>query len=567
MKALRPALVFLVPWLAYLATGNTLGSADTRPARYLPFSLLREGDFDLDEFPWLREQPHPAYLGAPYYLRIRDGRAVSAFSPGPALLALPLYAAPVLAGVRPDSDWPALLEKLSAATLTALSVLALFLAGRRASSEGPALAMAAIYAFATSSFSASSQALWEHGPGQLCMAAALWLLLREDGRSLAAAGLCLGTAVLMRPTNALLAPPLVVAALWRRPRAAPRLLLPAALPLLFLAAYDTHYFGAPWNTGRNADLGGAAWAGHPALALAGLLVSPGRGLFVYSPVLIFGVAGLVLGSLRRRPLFPALAVSSLLLLAVCSLRRVWWGGWCYGPRLLADLLPFVCLGLLPVLEAARTRRRLGAAVLALALVSAGTHALGAVFNDVSWDGAHAVDDHPESLWSWRAGPIPHYAARAFGAARGAHAWLMLRLWPLPTSREAEGLAASYLSPSVPAHATAGELLDVRLRAFNSGGSAWLPDTPEGRGSVRLAWTWSCAGRELPEPAGRLKLAYPVLAGESVELGGSLATPKAPGDCTLRLGLVSELVAWFSDLGSPPLELPVRLEPVSRGKGK
>ena len=46
-------LLFLVVLLVYVANGRSIGAGDTLPARYLPFSLLRERNFDLDEFPVL----------------------------------------------------------------------------------------------------------------------------------------------------------------------------------------------------------------------------------------------------------------------------------------------------------------------------------------------------------------------------------------------------------------------------------------------------------------------------------------------------------------------------------
>jgi len=560
VRAPRRSLVFLLPLLVYLATGNTLGSSDSLPSRYLPFSILLERDFDLDEFASIREAPHPDSLPAPYYVRVRGGHYVSSFSPGPALLALPVYVLPVLAGVSADSGWPAVLEKLSASLITALSVLWLFLAVKRVSGEGAALVAAAIYAFATSCFSVSSQALWEHGPGQLFVALALWLLAKDDEDSVGAAGLALAAAVLMRPTNVLVAAPLAVSALLRRPRAISRFLLLASPPLVFLAAYDTRYFGAPWSTGRNEILGAAGWAESPLANLPGLLLSPGRGLFVYSPVLVLAVAGLALGCLRRRPLFPALASSAGLLVIGCSLRRTWWAGWCYGPRCLADILPVLCFALVPVLEAARPRRGLRATIAALALLSVGIHALGAFYNDLSWDSAADVDTNPRRLWSWSEGPIPHYARRALWSARRVHAGLRMWLWRFPTSREGSGLAASYVSAEVPGSAPAGGRFPAGVRAFNTGRSVWLPRTGDGRGTVQLAWVWSCDGRALATPAGRMALALPVFPGESFEVRGAVQAPGTPGDCVLSVGLVSEFVTWFSAAGSPALQVPVRVLP-------
>jgi hypothetical protein len=556
VRAARAALAFLVPFAAYLATGRTHDSGDTLPSRYLPFSLLREADFDLDEFAPLLGAAEPPRFPAPYYLRVREGHYVSAFSPAPAVLALPVYAGPVLAGVAADSPWAAGLEKASAAAITALSVLVLFLALRHVTTEGPALAAAALYAFATSSLSVSSQALWEHGPAQLCLALALWGLTRGGERGRAIACLALALAVAMRPTNLLLAVPLGVQALRERPRARP--LLFALPPLLLLALYNARYFGAPWSSGRDPTLTRVWWSTDRLAGLAGLLLSPGRGLFVYSPVLVLAVAGLALGWRQRRPLFPALATGAALFVIACSLRTVWWGGFCYGPRMLADLLPILCFGLVPVLEAARPRRWLRTAVVVLALPSFALHAVGALSWDRSFEDSADADERPERLWSWTAGPIPHYAGRTAAWARRAHAGLRLRLWRFPTSRDTQGLAAAYVLAEVPASGSAGRPLAIRVRAFNTGRLAWLDRTEDGRGSVRLGTSWSCDGRDLTAYAGRLELPFPVFPGESFEFHGEVPAPATPGECLLTVGLVDELVEWFSALGTPPLRVPVRI---------
>ena len=45
-------LVFVGLFAVYTANARLLGAGDSIPTRRLPFSLLREGDVDLDEFTW-----------------------------------------------------------------------------------------------------------------------------------------------------------------------------------------------------------------------------------------------------------------------------------------------------------------------------------------------------------------------------------------------------------------------------------------------------------------------------------------------------------------------------------
>ena len=106
--------------------------------------------------------------------------------------------------------------------------------------------------------------------------------------------------------------------------------------------------------------------------LYGLLVSPGKGLFLYAPPLLLAVAGLPFFIRRagwRAFVFVALPLVYLL---VYGSKGVWHGGG-WGPRYLVPALPFVALWALPVAEAAFARGRgwlrAGVAVLVVAGVA------------------------------------------------------------------------------------------------------------------------------------------------------------------------------------------------------
>lgn len=77
----------------------------------------------------------------------------------------------------------------------------------------------------------------------------------------------------------------------------------------------------------------------------GLLFSPGKSVFLYSPVLLLAVAGWP--AFYRRHAALALALAGLWLLMLVSLRAsVWTGGLTWGPRFLLPLLP---VSMLPAL--------------------------------------------------------------------------------------------------------------------------------------------------------------------------------------------------------------------------
>jgi len=140
-------------------------------------------------------------------------------------------------------------------------------------------------------------------------------------------------------------------------------------------------------------------------AIAGNLVSPGRGLFVYSPILIAAAAGLV-GELRRGSKL-AWLLAAILLLHLAAISRaslLWWAGASYGPRYMSDVLPFLVIFLAPALAWVERpgRRPWRAAVAVAALVSCAIHARGGWSEAVHrWnDGPPPVDQASYRVWDW-----------------------------------------------------------------------------------------------------------------------------------------------------------------------
>lgn len=432
-----PLLLFLIVVSIYSLAGRTRTSDDAIPARYLPLSILREFDFDFDEFPHLYEPR------VPYYFTKSNGHVVSTHPPWAGLLALPVYLLPVLGGQSSHSHLLPEIEKLSATVISALSVLLLFFALRRITQEKHAWLIALVYAFGTSSFSTSSQALWQHGPSQLFLSLMIYLLVRglEESRFSAYAGFALAGAIICRPVNALIAPPVVAYILQKRRDKLFRFAF-CALPLLLLfMGYNYYYFGSPLTTGvaafiispttvwrdRSLFFGLPLWDG-----LMGVFLSPGRGLLIYSPILLFSFIGMAM--VWRAPsdvLFRYLSLSPLLVTLLTCKWGMWWGGHSYGPRLLADLAPIFCLFLYPPFERSEAKPPLRYALASLAALSIVLHALGA-FSDGSWnDTPTNVDDHPERLWSWAASPPVYYLDKSLTDAGHTLSTLL----PTPTPRE------------------------------------------------------------------------------------------------------------------------------------
>jgi hypothetical protein len=258
---------------------------------------------------------------------------------------------------------------------------------------------------------------------------------------------------------------------------------------------------------------------------------------------------------HKSVLLKYLSPAPLLSILLAAKWIVWWGGGSYGPRLLADSTPFLCLYLYPPFERVRSRPFLKYAVATLVVLSVGLHALK-VFGGGDWNGHPLVDRHPERLWLWADSPPVYYGRNA---VLDAWAEIKRRLLALPTSRtDPSRLAASYRLTSVAPGTSVrpGEFLLCQLLTDNVGEAVWLDHVPWEKGEVRLRWRWFEEGPEhLVGEGGRI-LGYDVLPGQTYEFTLEIPAPHKPGSYLLELGLMSMGVTAFADQGTVPLRIPI-----------
>ncbi|TNE51219.1 MAG: hypothetical protein EP343_03780 [Deltaproteobacteria bacterium] len=409
---------------AYLLNGNAGIGGDTVPHRYLPLSLLCEGNFTFNEIPLGRINAK-GQMSKPYFLvRGKGGGFYSIFGFAPGVMATPLYA--VAAWWNPVFSFRRIvrLGKLSATLMMTLAAVLLFFAFLPWAGSWGAFVLAAVWAFGTSSWSMMSQALWQHSAAAPWLAAALLCLVKgqSNAKWLSFSGLCLGMATLCRPSNLLIALAFTGYMLWHHRGSFLRFAAWAAVPAVLLLAYNVSAFGHPLHFGQleasrslaQWKIGSAAaqtfqWSYFPS-GIAGMLMSPSRGLFVYSPILVLGALGLVL-SLRRGgvPLLRWSALAALLVVGLHSFWYDWWGGWSYGYRLPFDMVFLLVFAMCPLWSHLKKKRaRLWAFGLLFAL-SVGIQGLGALaYNGTGWNARPNVDRNPQRLWSWSDSQILYY---------------------------------------------------------------------------------------------------------------------------------------------------------------
>lgn len=446
----RAIFLFVVLLILYLANLRDLAPDDTVATRYLPFSIVTRHSLNVDPYIGLHVR---SYLNGmigygPYFVAHVNGHWMSAYPIVTSLVVTPLFVAPALwaehRGIQPGSTAMRFLalavEKFSAALLTALGAALFYLALCRLLPPSGALLLALVYAVASPTWTVSSQALWLENLNETSLVLLIWALLADRGtrRSAVWIGLALALSVANKPSNALIAVPIVAwfcLREWRTSRAAAgvtpasrtvSLFVPLAALGAFVLWYNFHYFGDLLGAYRYTfeDIGYSSvaagfrggWRGFFDGA-AGLLVSPNRGLFVFVPWTVLSVWGAV--RLWREAAFGwerwLLAGAVLIYLLYAKLER-WYGGYTFGPRYLVELLPVLALCLVPVWRAANTvpRRALVALLVVLAL---GVQLIG-VFNypGGTWNETPvSVDVRPQRVWDWRdpqivrewrAGPAP-----------------------------------------------------------------------------------------------------------------------------------------------------------------
>jgi hypothetical protein len=549
-----PFLLLALALIVYLANGSSRGVWDSRPARFLALHVLVTHDFYLDDMP-RRSSDH-----IPTYMRRVDGHLVSDYPVGAVIAALPFSFLAGVARLPSAVGGAAALEKLSAASIVASSVVLTYLALIMFTSRGMALAIALVYAFGSSSLSESSQALWQHGPSQLGLAAAIYCLARarSEFRWLAGAGFALGFACLCRPGDALIAIPLGIYVLIYHRRDLTVFVLGGVPALVFAILYNAHYFGNPLHleihvmsvaAARNIGVGDFSLP--LGEGLAGLLFSPARGLFIYSPIFLFSVVGLAAAWRRGGDaLLRSLGVGALAYLLVTAKWRFWWGGFSYGPRLLADITPILAFGLYPVGELLRKSRTLLGVFALLAVASVTAHAVGAFMPDIEWNKSVPT---PAGLWWWRDNQLVDPIAGRVDA-------LAIALRRIPTSRSAPGaLAASCTSTQPPYRTLAPKgALSFEMECRNDGDAVWL--AREDQGSVVLAYDWLAAsGRELSR-GGTMPLRKDVFPGGAQRFFISLRAPREPGTYRFRIGLVVLRGDSATALGTAASESVIEVTP-------
>jgi hypothetical protein len=256
------------------------------------------------------------------------------------------------------------------AALAAVAIFALVFITRR--SLGWAVTIACLFVFASIAWPYSSIGMETTFMFTLLASFALAAWARQSPRPLswALTGFAAGAAVATKPYACLVLPALAIL-LWpgivnraraRRLQLITSAVIPLVLWALAIAIYNAARFSGPTDFGYSS----ASLTIAMPLNFMGLLISPGKGLVLYSPLVVLGVLGL--GKLWREDrAFAASLVVVFLTITAFSGASTFWGDEVWGPRY---IVPVAWTLLVPIAwwVDSRLRRQVLVAVTALAVI-------------------------------------------------------------------------------------------------------------------------------------------------------------------------------------------------------
>lgn len=419
-------VVYFFFWFFLFKIGKnsfTIQSGDTVPATYLPVSILKEGNFYLDEYyPYFKKHwPDDEDANRkPYYLaRSPENKIISAFPVFNSLVSLPLYLPVLFLNVKPDSPIIYILGHASASFYCALASVIVFLcAFELTKSLKKSFIVYFAFAFASINFALLSQTMWQHGFTSCFLALSLLFILKgERNKNLIKwAGLTLSLAVLIRPTMIIPALLFTVYVFIKHRAEFIKFVTFALLPIPIQLWYANTYMGSPFKNAYESQLF-INWKAPFPEGFLGLWLSPSKGILAYSPQFIFSLFSCYLIFSKKKIFsFSSSHLLCLQLSAFCLLLFTllmgkwvhWYGGWGFGYRMASDMLPILALLLVPFLMSPHFEK-----LKYIFYVTLGwgfmVELMGMIFDFRHW---HTLYDNGPSetrwLWSFRDSEIAYY---------------------------------------------------------------------------------------------------------------------------------------------------------------
>lgn len=405
--------IFAAVLLIYNSNGREIQSYDSQPTKFAARELALHGRLTLDAV--VAAAPPLADRAA--FQKDLSGRFRSAYSVVPsieaAIVALPLHASGLVDLRAPLA--PSLIASLTASLLTAAAVALVFAAAARRIRGRNAAILALGLGLGTNLWPLAGRSLWQLETVVFGFALALFAWWRTPQETLprhvllGAAGLALAGGARMETTPAIAVLLIGLAVRLGVRRALPAFLIvggTAAVMMTAQRAWFGSVLGAKMilqTSGFDAHSVTSTISDEPWTGALGLLLSPSRGLIIFSPIVLVPLIGLPRVLRQRDHAGGHWWTAAAILQFVCyACYSMWWGGHTYGPRYLVDALvpltPAATAGMTWV-AARRWRQIAGAVALCWSVVVAATGAFYYPHDRWNTDPAD-VDRYHERLWDW-----------------------------------------------------------------------------------------------------------------------------------------------------------------------
>ncbi|MCD4775426.1 MAG: hypothetical protein K8S15_05160 [Candidatus Aegiribacteria sp.] len=385
-------LLFLIPFSIYIAGFRYIGSGDTVASELLAVSLVREGNFDFNEFFDEGEK-------MPYAFTFSGDRIVNLYTVIPGMMHVPVFFAANIVGIDLEENLLKL-NKISLSFFASISVVLMFyiLLGLGFSIRR-SFFLCLVYAFGTLVWSQAARGTWQHGPSILFLCSAI-LLMQSDKKSVFAwAGFFLSLICVNRPANVFIVLPIYIYILVHKRDRFFAVVLTSLIPLAFLAWYSIEYWGSILSLGQGQN---SKFTGNPLLGIPGMLISPARGLLVFSSVFVFSIIYMVRDVFRKGgDVFDRYLTAGFILTLICySFWERWSGGHCFGYRYLTEFIPILTIFLAKSWDRyIAPRRCIKVIFIIMFAASVYINFLGAIVFPSGFDHIpNDVDFHPERLW-------------------------------------------------------------------------------------------------------------------------------------------------------------------------
>jgi len=400
------AVVFLAVYLA--PPMNIYLLSDPRGTLLVSQTIIEKGTVRLDDYPESVLKPFS------WQIMERDGHTYYSYPLGTSFYAIPfVFIANRFGMDMADPETETAVQKFLSALTVAFAFLFIYHLARCYLPIGRSLLLTTLMVFGTAIAGTMGAALWNLNLTVLFELACLLLLARNAALSAPIhpyiLGLCLFSAYFCRPTSSLFI--LCVFAYLLITKNYRSLIKCATISgilffaLVFYSQWEYHHF-YPGNYHFPVIL----YSNFLLSALAGILISPSRGLFIFSPIFILTFAGSLyyFKALRGNPLFLTVISWFILHIYLISCWGMWWGGGSFGYRLLTDVLPaLVLISILVVKQfphqLTELYRPLRAAIILVGIFSIFVNTGQGLYNPstANWIIYRNVHLNTQYMWDWR----------------------------------------------------------------------------------------------------------------------------------------------------------------------